>query len=111
LLGVPLWLCRWFADPSLDPATSTRTRDGILHASATGTLWRTEVINWTKFGPITVDFTLKPVFSQASESANRKVIYLVAEGRDITAKKLMNEALDSKNKEMTVLSDILAHLY
>jgi PAS domain S-box-containing protein len=94
VVGRPLWEAHWW---SVDPHTQEDVRGAIRRAAA-GEFVRYEVDIWAGGGGhalVTVDFSLRPVLDGAG-----KVVFLVAEGRDITEKKAAEAALSRAHAEL-----------
>ncbi|HEX5746314.1 MAG TPA: PAS domain S-box protein [Archangium sp.] len=84
VVGRPFWEARWW---TLTPRTQERLRQAIAEASQ-GRFVRYEAEVLGDGGQVaTIDFSLNPVFE------NGQVTYLVPEGRDITERLRMEEAL------------------
>lgn len=85
VVGQPFWETPWWRD---DPGAIQRLREAIAEAAA-GHFVRFETIHANAQGArIHVDFSLKPLMDDAGA-----VVYLVPEGRDITKRRAMEEAL------------------
>ena len=85
VLGRPFWECPWWTH---DPEAQQRLQAAIQRARA-GELVRYEATHRALDGSLhTIDFTLKPVRDDAGQ-----VVMLIPEGRDITDRKQMEEAL------------------
>ncbi|WP_052517935.1 PAS domain S-box protein [Archangium violaceum] len=84
VVGRPFWEARWW---TLTPRTQERLRQAIAEASQ-GRFVRYEAEVLGDGGQVaTIDFSLNPVFE------NGQVTYIVPEGRDITDRLRMEEAL------------------
>ncbi|WP_375772522.1 PAS domain S-box protein [Archangium gephyra] len=84
VVGRPFWEARWW---TLTPRTQERLRQAIAEASH-GRFVRYEAEVLGSRGQVaTIDFSLNPVFEHG------QVTYIVPEGRDITDRLLMEEAL------------------
>jgi PAS domain S-box-containing protein len=85
LIGLPLWECPYWGNLLENQNLCRET----INLVATGEFVRYEVdiltINNTS---ITIDFSLKPVFND-----NGEVVLLIAEGRDITSRKVLEKEL------------------
>jgi PAS domain S-box-containing protein len=85
VIGRPFWECPWW---SHDPAVQQGLQAAIQRARA-GELVRYETTHRASDGSLhTIDFTLKPVRDETGQ-----VVMLIPEGRDITDRKRMEEAL------------------
>lgn len=60
---------------------------------------RFETQVYTKLGHMDLDFSLNPVFDPPG---SKNVVYVVAEGRDVTEKKKIDRELERKNAELAV---------
>jgi PAS domain S-box-containing protein len=86
--GKPFWKCPWW---SPNPSEMEKCRSNVLKAAG-GSFTRFEAIHLTSAGDKRfVDFSITPVFDEAG-----KVVFLVAEGRDITDRK-QNEEVQQKS--------------
>ncbi|AKJ04454.1 PAS domain S-box-containing protein [Archangium gephyra] len=84
VVGRPFWEARWW---TLTPRTQERLRQAIAEASQ-GRFVRYEADVLGADGQVaTIDFSLNPVFEEG------RVTYIVPEGRDITDRLRMEEAL------------------
>jgi PAS domain S-box-containing protein len=98
-IGKPFWETRWW---SHSPELQAKLRDAVARA-AKGELVRFEATHPSRTGTLHyVDFSLKPVKDESG-----KVVYLIPEGRDITARKkaetVLKEAYDDLKKAQTEL--------
>lgn len=100
ILGVPFWTNVWWAHPTLPPEVAINVHEGFRTALK-GEFWRTETRAYTSAGELYLDFSLNPVFEPV-DCQNKKVIFVVAEGRDITEKRRVEQELQRKNSELTV---------
>ena len=85
----------------ITPEIPKQLRQAFYQALETKQFVRYEVDVWGRnHGEeiITVDFSLNPVLNDKNE-----VLYLLAEGRDITEKKSAEALVAQKNQELTVL--------
>jgi PAS domain S-box-containing protein len=94
VMGKPFWQTRWW---SHSPELQQRLKDAVKRA-ANGELVRFEATHPSRSGTLHyVDFSLKPVRDDGG-----KVVYLIPEGRDITARKkaetVLKEAYDDLKK-------------
>jgi len=99
--GKPFWTARWWQ-------VSEKIREELKAAisrAAAGEFVRYEVqIYGEKAGliPITIDFSLQPIGSES-----RGVEYLLAEGRNITERKLAEEEVARQSQELRALNERL----
>ena len=85
VIGKPFWEAPWWTHSE---ELQERLREAVLRAAA-GEFVRFEATHRAKDGGLrNVDFSLKPVTDESG-----KVVFLIPEGRDITDRKLMEEAL------------------
>ena len=85
VVGKAFWECPWW---NHDPAVQERLRTAIT-AAAEGRLVRFKTTNQSADGELhTIDFSLKPVLDDSG-----RVALLIPEGRDITEREQMEEAL------------------
>lgn len=92
VLGKPFWETPWW---SHSPEQQEQLRKAV-NAAAQGEFARFEATHRTPAGEfVWVDFSLKPV-----KDEDGKVIYLVPEGRDITAYKQASEQIEILNTEL-----------
>ena len=96
LLNKPFWDCPWWTHSR---AMQERLKDAIKRA-ARGNFVRFEATHHNKDKALTyVDFSLKPV-----KDKNGKVVFLVPEGRDVTDRKQVENALiQERNKSKQYL--------
>lgn len=102
--GTPFWQARWF---QVSPESVARQRDFIERAAA-GEFIRCDLeVYGTGEGEktITVDYSLLPVRDDSMQ-----VVYLLAEGRNITEKKRAEAELARKNAELEHLLDQIRQL-
>lgn len=101
IIGKPFWEGRWWA---LTPAIQDRVRQSIAEAGG-GSFVRYEVdFLGGDNSVITIDFSLKPVTDKSG-----KVVFLLAEGRDITELKQTEKALCYRIELEKLHSTISAH--
>lgn len=94
--NIPFWDTPWWSHSA---ELQERLRDAVKRA-ANGEFIRMEVTHLAANGELHwIDFSLKPIMDE-----NGRVIFLLPEGRDITARKQMEERL---NKERQLLRDML----
>jgi len=99
--GKPFWTARWWQ-------VSEKIREELkaaIRRAAAGEFVRYEVqIYGEKAGliPITIDFSLQPIGSES-----REVEYLLAEGRNITERKLAEEEVARQSQELRALNERL----
>lgn len=99
LVGRKLWDTPWW---NYDPTLVNRLKKSVKKAASGQTIYF-EAKNLIAGGKyIYVDFTLNPVLDE-----NNQVIYLVAEGRDITQRKLIEQELMAANEELTASNEEL----
>ena len=99
LVGQKFWETPWW---NYDSLLSTRLKKAVERAASGQTIYF-EAKNYTNRGNyIYIDFTLNPVLDE-----NNQVLYLVAEGRDITQRKLIEQELVAANEEMTASNEEL----
>ncbi|ABO49880.1 diguanylate cyclase/phosphodiesterase with PAS/PAC and GAF sensor(s) [Desulforamulus reducens MI-1] len=99
VVGKKLWDTPWW---SYDADLHTQLKNAVKQA-ATGQTIYYETINHLVSGKkIYIYFTLNPVLNK-----NNEVIYLVAEGRDITKRKMIEQDLISTNQELVAANEEL----
>lgn len=92
VLGKLFWHTPWW---SHSPEQQAKLREAVKSAGK-GELVRFEATHMTAGGELAwIDFSLKPVMDE-----NGEVIYLVAEGRDITAYKLAQAQIETLNVDL-----------
>jgi len=92
VVGRPVWDTPWF---TATPGAPEAVREAVARA-ATGEFIRYEVLLFRPSGGgLTFDFSLHPIRNKQD-----KVVLLVAEGRDITDRKLAEEELRRSNEEL-----------
>jgi PAS domain S-box-containing protein len=90
MIGRPLWEGRWWR---LSPATSDRLKEAVRDAGQ-GKFVRYEAdVLGNRGETLTIDFSLKPVRDLGGE-----VVLLIAEGRDISALRRIQERTDATNR-------------
>ncbi|MDT4809700.1 Sensor histidine kinase RcsC [compost metagenome] len=102
--GKPFWEARWWA---VSKEAQECAKESIRRASK-GEFVRCDVENYGQSAgeeTIVVDFSLLPVKDQ-----NGKVVFLLAEGRNITEKKLAEAEIASKNQELQRLLERIQKL-
>jgi PAS domain S-box-containing protein len=96
--NMPFWETPWWTH---SPALQERLRQAVKKA-AQGEFIRMEVTHLAANGELHwIDFSLKPVSDEAG-----KVIFLIPEGRDITGRKQMEEALDGERRLLRKMLDM-----
>ena len=102
--GKPFWEARWWA---VSKETQDYQRDCVLRAGR-GEFVRCEIEIYGQAAgeeTIIVDFSLLPIRDQ-----NGKIMFLLAEGRNITEKKHAEAEIARKNEELHKLLDKIRHL-
>jgi PAS domain S-box-containing protein len=89
VIGKYFWETPWWPEE-----TRGILKTAVLKAAA-GEFVRFEIENKVQNGSIFVDFSLKPV-----RDSNGKVKFIIPEGRDITARKRVEDELQRKNIEL-----------
>lgn len=105
VVGKLFWETHWW---DITPEIPKQLRQAFYQALETKQFVRYEVDVWGRnHGEeiITVDFSLNPVLNDKNE-----VLYLLAEGRDITEKKSAEAQVAQKNQELTVLYERIKEL-
>jgi PAS domain S-box-containing protein len=104
VIGQAFWETPWWIH---SPALQAQLKQAILRA-AKGELVRFESEHlWANGDTALIDFSLKPVFDPAG-----KVILLIPEGRDISDRKQMEEALlESEQRLQALLDNSTAVIY
>ncbi len=101
LVGRKLWETPWCSNSKarqwLEEAVQKAAAGETIHYETETPLGQTK--------PIMIDFSLKPVFNR-----EQQVIYLVAEGRDITERKYMEQELTASNEELTATNEELVSI-
>ena len=99
LVGQKFWDTPWW---NYDSILVNRLKKSVARAASGQTIYF-EAKNLIAGGKyIYIDFTLNPVLNE-----NNHVIYLVAEGRDITQRKLIEQELIAANEELTASNEEL----
>jgi len=98
LLGVFFWQGYWWQGTDI-----ARLRAALSDA-ARGTFVRYETEIVTIDGPLIIDFSLNPLTDEAGN-----VVQLVAEGRNITARKRAEEALKRSERQLRQIIDLVPH--
>jgi len=99
--GKPFWEARWWA---VSKETQDCARDFIRRAGQ-GEFMRCDVENYGQAageGRIIVDFSLQPIRDQ-----NGKIVFLLAEGRNITEKKRAEAEIVRKNEELQASHELI----
>ncbi len=99
VIGRPFWDARWW---TVSPGTQDALRAAFARAAA-GEFVRYEADVWAGAGGreiVTVDFSLRPV-----RDGTGAVVFVIPEGRDISAKKRADAELARKNDELRTLYD------
>lgn len=92
VVGLPFWETPWFANT---PGAPEELRESLAHAAA-GEFVRYEIPLRRPSGEIiTFDFSLHPVRNEHGE-----VVFIVPEGRDITERKQVEEAIRDLNETL-----------
>ena len=100
----PFWEARWFQSSK---ETREKQRD-LCGRAAKGEFLRCDLEIYGKSSgeeTIIVDFSIMPVRDQAG-----KIVFLVAEGRNITEKKAVEAEIARKNEELQKLIEQIRHL-
>ena len=99
VVGKPFWETSWW--PYVEEQKNWMI--DAIHRAASGEIVHSEVRNISHDGTIhNIDFSIKPV-----KDENGQVIFLVPEGRDITERKQVEEALENeKNKLQSIVDTI-----
>ncbi len=102
--GKPFWGARWWA---ISQETQDYLRE-LVRRAGLGEFVRCDVEVYGQAAgeeTITIDFSLLPIKDQ-----NGKIVFLLAEGRNITAKKHAEAEIARKNEELQKLLDKLRHM-
>lgn len=102
--GKPFWEARWW---TVSKETQKCARESVRRASK-GEFVRCDVENYGQAAgeeTIVVDFSLLPIRDQ-----DGKVVFLLAEGRNITEKKLAEAEIARKSQELQILLDKIQQL-
>ncbi|MBI9111721.1 cache domain-containing protein [Maridesulfovibrio ferrireducens] len=92
VLGKPFWEGPWWQEPK---ALIPMLKDGVRRA-ADGQTIRRQIATHSEEGEARyIDFSLKPAFG-----ANGEMLFLIAEGRDITELKMVQDQLKDLNAEL-----------
>jgi PAS domain S-box-containing protein len=104
VVGKPLWSCYWW---TISPITQTQLQAAIAQA-VQGKFMRYEVdVLGESNRTATIDFSIKPIFD-----ASGKVEYLIVEGRDISDRKLAQEALiQAEQKYRSIFENALEGIF
>jgi PAS domain S-box-containing protein len=104
VVGKPLWSCYWW---TISPITQTQLQAAIAQA-VQGKFIRYEVdVLGESNRTATIDFSIKPIFD-----ASGKVEYLIVEGRDISDRKLAQEALiQAEQKYRSIFENALEGIF
>lgn len=97
ILGRPFWEAHWW---QVSPAAQAALRRAVERAAG-GTFVRYEAEMWAAAagqGVVTVDFSIRPV-----KDGDGRVVFLVAEARDITERRLAQAELARRNAELETL--------
>ncbi|CCO07442.1 EAL domain-containing protein [Desulforamulus hydrothermalis] len=99
LVGQKIWDTPWW---NYDPQVIRQLQHAVQRAASGQTVYyeAKNLIGQDKY--IYIDFTLNPVLNE-----NNEILYLVAEGRDITERKLMEQDLMSANQELVAINEEL----
>jgi len=96
VIGKPFWETAWWRHSS---ALQGQLRDAI-RAAATGETVRFEATHPAADGRLHhVDFSVKPVHDEAG-----KVVLLIPEGRDVTKRKMAEQALEESHEQLRRLA-------
>jgi PAS domain S-box-containing protein len=97
VIGKPFWLTPWWIH---SPALQMQLQQAVIQA-AQGKLVRFEAEHILEDGSsVFVDFSLKPVFDETGT-----VVMLIPEGRDISDRKQMMDALQESEQRLQALLD------
>ncbi len=104
VVGQPVWECYWW---TISPQTQTQLQLAIQNAS-TGEFIRYEVeLLGVDNRTATIDFSIKPIVDETG-----RVEYLIVEGRDISDRKLAQEALiQAEQKYRSIFENALEGIF
>jgi PAS domain S-box-containing protein len=104
VIGKPFWLTPWWVH---SPALQTQLQEAVMRA-AQGELVRFEAEHILEDGSsVFVDFSLKPVFDETGT-----VVMLIPEGRDISDRKQIMDALrESEQRLQSMMDNSTAVIY
>lgn len=104
VVGKPFWECHWWV---ISPITQTQLQAAITQA-VQGQFIRYEVdVLGESDRTATIDFSIKPIFDASSQ-----VEYLIVEGRDISDRKLAQEALlQAEQKYRSIFENALEGIF
>ncbi len=97
IVNKPFWECHWW---TISPQTQRQLKEAISRA-AQGEFIRYEVDVLGKDRIATIDFSLRPI-----RNCQGEIILLIPEGRDITERKKMEEALREASLELERLATL-----
>ncbi len=106
VVGLPLWTTAWWT--SADASTSVALEQAVA-AAATGQLARFDVEIHVEGGDRlagTLDLLIRPL-----RGRDGQIAFIVAEGRSVTDRKLVEERLARNNSELSALTERLARVH
>jgi signal transduction histidine kinase len=106
VIGLPLWTTPWWLSAGTEVI---QTLEGAVLAAAAGRLARLDIeireANSDRLDG-TLDLVLRPL-----RGRNGQIAFIVAEGRSITDRKLVERRLARNNSELSALTDRLARVH
>jgi PAS domain S-box-containing protein len=104
VVGLPLWTTPWWSDA---PTDDVRLVARAVKEAAEGRFARFDVgVRVTGRDPETLDLTIRPL-----RSRDGQVAFIVAEGRNVTDRKRVEERLSRQNAELSALTERLARVH
>jgi|GEM_PF-3189043 len=106
VVGLPLWTTAWWRD--VDPSAASWVHEAVT-AAASGRFTRFDVdlrIEAAGESTGTLDLTIRPL-----RGRDGRVAFIVAEGRQITDRKRVEQRLERQNAELSALTARLARVH